>query len=122
MFASILLHFSRPTVARRVRFANGDQVVQLADDNAIPTAEDFEQEDAEMRRAAVAEAHQGLESVANWLIELLEQSAPDEALVPTLGVLVGCLNKGGPPAAIERAAYALRVLCLLYTSPSPRDS
>ena len=76
----------------------------------LPTAEDFEEEYEAKVEAFIEESRELLESTAEWLVDLLDKSAPDVALQPTVGVLVGLLNEDGPGAVIEKAAYALRII------------
>lgn len=114
MWASLLLRFTRDD--RRVRFDDAGPVVpatplaraRLATE--LPTPDEFEQMYAEKQAALVDESLDGLERTVEWLLDLLDQSAPDEALKPAVGVLVGLLNHDGEAAVIEKAAYALRLV------------
>ena len=51
-----------------------------------------------------------LENIAGWALELTCNGAPDEAMKPTVGVLVGLLWSGAESASAEGAACALRSL------------
>ena len=61
----------------------------------LPTPEEFAAMDLAKREALIDESLDGLERTVEWLLDLLDQSAPDEALRPAVGVLVGLLPPKG---------------------------